>query len=285
MAAPALRTAALSRARAVSLRLTLVTMHPHLGDKAHNAGVMEAAVKRAKGDIVAFPEMALSGYVVRDRVHRLAEPFDGPSFERFSKLAADTGKWILYGFPRVDDNVRGLVYNSAALVDPDGEVQIYDKRQLATFGPFEDGLWFTPGRSPGLFATPWGTLGVSICYDLFFPELTKAMALAGADVLLNISASPNTSRRFFEALFPARAIENAIPVAYTNFVGAQENLMFWGGAQVWGPRGTLKARSSYHKEEALEVEIDHEETRAARPLRPTLRDSRRESAEELLDQF
>jgi 5-aminopentanamidase len=164
-------------------------------------------------------------------------------------------------------------------------VQVYDKRMLATFGPFEDGLYFSPGREPGFMETPWGPLGVSICYDLFFPELMKAQALAGATLLVNISASPSSSRRFFEAVLPARAIENALPVAYTNFAGTQESLVFWGGAQVWGARGTLKGSSAYYEEARLEVVVDLEEARLARALRPTVRDTVRENVQDLMDLF
>lgn len=267
------------------MRLSLVSTHPRLGDKEHNIGLMEQAIRSAKGDVVVFPEMALTGYLVKDRIHRLAEPLEGPSAERVAAFAAESGKWILYGYPRRDDDRIGLVYNSAVLVDPDGGLQGYDKRHPATFGPFEDGRYVTPGRSSGLLTTPWGDIGLSICYDLFFPELCKALTLQGADMLLNISASPTTSRRFFEVLFAARAIENALPFAYTNFAGTQENLMFWGGAQLWGPRGNLIDRSAYHEEAILEVTVDHEETRAARGLRPTLRDTRREVLEELLASY
>lgn len=263
------------------MRLSLVCTHPRLGDKAHNVERMESAVREAEGDLVVFPEMASTGYLIRDRIFRLAEPVDGPTSKRFARVAEETGRWVLYGFPRADEERRGLVYNSAVLVAPDGDLQVYDKRFPATFGPFEDGIHCAPGKHPGLMETPWGRIGVSICYDLFFPELHKSLALMGADVLINISASPNTSRRFFEALLPARAIENAMPMAYTNFAGAQDDLVFWGGAQLWGARGTQKALSPYFEEATLEVEVDHEETRAARPLRPTLRDTRIDAIDDL----
>ena len=267
------------------MRLSLVSFRPRLADPAHNLDQMTDAIAAARGDIVVFPEMALTGYLVKDRIHRLAEPMMGPSAARLAEVAEAHDRWVLYGYPRRDEERQGLVYNAANLIGPDGGVQVYDKRFPATFGPFEDGLYVTPGRDPGLLETPWGTIGLSICYDLFFPELHKALALQGADLLLNISASPTTSRRFFEALLPARAIENTLPMAYTNFCGLQDDLMFWGGAQLWGARGTLKDRAPYHEATTLEVEVDHEETRAARPLRPTLRDTRAEPLDELRDAY
>jgi 5-aminopentanamidase len=265
------------------LPLTLVSTRPRLGDKARNLERIASEVRAARGDLVVFPEMALTGYLVRDAVLRLAETVEGPSVRRLSKLASETGRHILVGLPRRDEERVGLVYNCAALFDPDEGIQLYDKRQLATFGPFEDGLFFSPGTEPGFMETPWGHIGVSICYDLFFPELMRAQALAGAVLLVNVSASPSTSRRFFEVILPARAIENALPVAYTNFAGTQESLVFWGGAQLWGPRGTLKDISPYYEEARLETSVDLEEARAARPLRPTVRDARKALVQDLMD--
>lgn len=265
------------------LRLSLVCTRPRLAHKKHNLERIVKEVQAAQGDLVVFPEMALTGYVIGDRVHALAETVQGESMRRLSNVCAETGKHALVGFPRLDDEVPGLVYNSCALMDPDEGIQFYDKRQLATFGPFEDGLFFTPGRLPGLFETRWGRIGVTICYDLSFPELTRAQAMQGAHLLVNISASPNTSRHYFETILPARALENCLPMAYTNFAGTQDSLVFWGGAQLWSPRGTLKGRSPVYEEARLEVEVDPEETRAARPLRPTVRDMRRDVFMESLE--
>lgn len=254
--------------------LTLVSTHPRLGDTARNREEMLGHVARAKGDVVVFGEMALTGYVLRDRVRNLAETLDGPSVTSFQKAAEKHGKNVVFGFPRADSTRRGLVYDSAAFVTRDGAVHHYDKTFLSTFGPFEDGLWFAAGRDPGFVEVDEARFGLSICYDMFFPELHRAYALAGADVLLNISASPNTSRRFFEPLFPARAIENTCFVAYCNVAGPQEEMVYWGGSQVWGPRGDLKARGAYFEPSVLECDIDLDELAFARPHRPTIRDAR-----------
>ena len=254
--------------------LTLVSTHPRLGDTAGNREEMLGHVAKAKGDVVVFGEMALTGYAIRDAVRRLAEPLSGESVRAFQKAAEKHGKHVVFGFPRLDERRRGVVYDSAAFVTRGGDVHHYDKTFLSTFGPFEDGLWFAPGKEPGLVEVDEGRFGLSICYDLFFPELHRAQALAGADVLLNLSASPNTSRRFFEPLFPARAIENTCFMAYCNVAGPQEEMVYWGGSQVWGPRGDLKARGAYFEPHVLDCEVDLDELAFARPHRPTIRDAR-----------
>ncbi len=124
-----------------------------------------------------------------------------------------------------------------------------------------------------MWPTRHGTIGVHICYDLYFPELQKRQVLEGADVLVNISASPSTSRRFFEALLPARAIENACFSLYSNNVGSQDGLVFWGGCQAYGPRAESLGVLEEYEEGVLRVELDLDALQPAREFRPTLRDT------------
>jgi predicted amidohydrolase len=225
--------------------------------------------------------MALTGYSIRDEVQRLAEPIDGPSVKKLSALSQELGAGIVIGMPELDTEVRGHVYNSAVIMLPDGKVGAYRKCHPANFGPFDEKRYFASGREAPVFSTPWGKVGITICYDLFFPELTKAMALRGADLVVNISASPVTTRKFFEAVAPARAIENTIFQGYTNLVGTEGPFEFWGGAFVVGPRGDQKAKGPYFEEAIVETELDFSDLDVARPLRHTLRDTRSEMIEEL----
>jgi predicted amidohydrolase len=227
--------------------------------------------------------MALTGYLVRDDVQRLAEPIDGPSVRRLSALSQELGCGIVMGMPELDTEVRGHVYNSAVLTLPDGKVGVYRKCHPANFGPFDEKRYFTGGREAPVFPTPWGKIGMTICYDLFFPELTKALALRGAGLVVNISASPVTTRKFFEAVAPARAIENTIFQGYTNLVGTEGPFEFWGGAFVVGPRGDQKAKGPYFEETVVETELDFSDLDVARPLRHTLRDTKPEIVEELMN--
>jgi len=105
--------------------------------------------------------------------------------------------------------------------------------------------------------------------------------LAGADILLNISASPTTSQRFFEAILPVRAIENASFSLYSNVAGPQDGIVFWGGSQAYGPRGTRLARLEPLQEGVAVAEIDLDDLAPAREFRPTLRDARVEDLADL----
>lgn len=264
------------------MRLALATERPVLGNVEANLQTVEDRVAKTDADLVLFGELFLSGYMARDQFVRIAVDVKGPQVGRLRDAAKRHGRGIIVGLPRRDEDRSAVIYDSALFVDKRGKVEWYDKWFLANFGPFEEKLYFSPGHRLKLFQQDGWKFGVQICYDLFFPELSKAYAVLGADLLVNISASPSISRKNFELLFPARAIENGYFLAYCNVAGTQEDLVFWGGSQVWGPRGDQKVLAPYTDPSLVTCDIDRAEIEAARPLRPTLRDTQKEMVEALL---
>ena len=184
--------------------------------------------------------------------------------------------YIIFGMAERSSESAGLFYNSSVLVYPDERVERYRKMQLANFGPFEEHLYFGYGTDLPVFETEFGKLGMLICFDCFFPELSKIYALKGADMLICISASPSTTRIFFEKIIVARAIENTLFFTYTNLVGTELNMVYWGGNTVVGPRGNVKAKGELFKEGDISCELDLRDLIAAREFRPTIRDTRME---------
>ena len=266
------------------MRPTKVALHSassRLGDVTANVATAAKAVLAKDADLVVFPEMYLTGYNIGDDVQRLAFRAEDPRLEPLIAACKKAQAHCIAGGPRTDR--KGVTYNSAFLFRPDGSVEAYDKRILPTYTTFQEGMFFRRGKTDPVWETPIGNIGISICYDLFFPEFQRRQALNGADLLLNISASPTTSQRFFEALFPARAIENASFVAYSNVVGAQDGLVFWGGAQAWTPRAQEMAKVPPLKEGKVVVELDWDDLTPAREFRPTLRDVRPDSIDDLVD--
>ncbi|MEK6976632.1 MAG: carbon-nitrogen hydrolase family protein [Candidatus Thermoplasmatota archaeon] len=260
-------------------RLALHAATPRLGNVAANVAAVAKAAAADKADLVVFPEMFLSGYNIGDDAQRLALTLDDELLDPLRAAAKKSKTHIVAGGPR---KVRaGVTANSAFLIRPDGTTEAYDKRVLANYTTFQEGLFFQPGRTTPVFDLPFGKVGLSICYDLFFPEFQRRQVLNGADLLLNISASPTTSQRFFEALIPARAIENACFVAYTNLVGPQDGIVFWGGAQAWTPRAHRLGRSEPMKPGKVLVDLDWDDLTPAREFRPTLRDVRSEDLGDL----
>jgi predicted amidohydrolase len=262
------------------MRLALGQLAPAPADPRTNVARLAEVVRVARADLAIFPELFVSGYRVGDRIHRLALSANGSdaTSEALRAVARDHATPLLVGAPVISADRRGEVQNTALLFRPDGSLARQVKRYLPNFGPFEEGLAFSPTDTSRPVELAEHRLGVEICYDVFFPEVTRELALAGADLLINLSASPVTSRRLFEKLLPARAVENGLPVAYVNRVGVEDGIVFDGGSGVWDPRGeplpleTVPVPGLHPDEAVYRVEVDLGAVGRWRPFRPVLRD-------------
>jgi predicted amidohydrolase len=262
------------------MRVLLGEIAPRPGEVAENLARIERALEGTRAELAIFPELFLSGYRVGDRVHALAlRPGTGAAVE-LERIARERHLALVVGAPLLDPGRPGEVLNAALLATPGGGLSVQVKRYLPTYGPFEEGQFYSPtDRSTPL---PLGAhrVGLAICYDTFFPEVFRELALGGAELLVVLSASPVTSGRLFAKLLPARAVENALPVLYANRVGAEGGIVFGGGSGGWDVRGEplpLEARpfpGGAAEERILEGEVDLEEPRRWRPFRPVLRDLR-----------
>lgn len=260
------------------MRLLLAQLAPRPGDVGGNVERIRSAVAAAPSDLAIFPELFLSGYRVGDRVHQLAlREGDAPT-AALRAIARESRATIVVGTPLVSTERQGEVQNAAIAVRPDGEVHTQVKRYLPTFGPFEEGAHYTPTDESRPVPVAARSVGLEICYDAFFPEVSRALALAGAELLVVISASPVTSGPLFARLLPARAIENGFPVVYVNRVGVEDGIVFGGGSGAWDARGEampatlVGAPGLTAEEQLLQVEIDPLEAARWRPFRPVLRD-------------
>ena len=257
------------------MKAALAQLDATVGDKMKNLKKLEKAVSAAKADLFLAGELYLTGYMARDAFAQLAEPIDGPAVKTVQFLAREHSTHIVFGMPEREESTKRL-FNTSVLVAPDGKVASYRKVYPANFGPFEEGLYFARGDGLTLVETKLGRIGLLICYDTFFPELAKSYALQGADLLAIISASPATSKPFFDRILPARAIENALPVLYANLVGTELNIVFQGGTQAIGPRGEDLGKAEDFVESVVIADVDLRDLTTARTFRPTLRDTRKE---------
>ncbi len=250
------------------MRILLAQMKPSFSVE-ENVERLKKIVEENQVDMYVFPELYLTGYLIRERMSERAISIRDPVMEDIAKLSK--GKIIIFGFPESER----FLYNSAAVMI-NGRIEVARKIYLPNFGPFEEKLYFKEGERPFIIDTEFGKIGVQICYDAFFPEVAKLQALAGADVIVNISASPITSRAMFERIIPARAIENTVFMVYVNWAGLQRTMEFWGGSMVYSPRGDLLYKAPYFEENVGVVDIYPDDIFVARELRPTLRDTRRD---------
>lgn len=250
------------------MQLVLHQLSPILCDKEKNLQIMEKSIRKNKGDLHVFPELFLTGYRCRDEFFRLAEQINGSSVKKIKKIAKENNCNIIFGFPELDK----AIYNSAILVKENGEVEVYRKNFLANFGPFEEKLYFKNGKELKAFDTNFCKIGIIVCYDIFFPEICRVYSIQGSKILICISASPLTSKEYFEKVIFARAIENTNFFVYCNLVGLEENLPFFGGSAIVSPTGNLKVKARYFKEEVLKCKIDLDEVEVAKSLRTILKD-------------
>lgn len=259
------------------MRVALAELAPAVGDVDANVRRAAEIVGSAAAELTVFPELFLSGYRVGDRFHRLALR---PSDARLEPLRAAlkvSGGSAVVGAPVLGVR-RGEVANAVVLLRPDGSEFVQTKRYLPTYGPFEEGSVFTPTESSEPTALGEEQLGLSICYDAFFPEVYRELALDGATLFVCVSAAPVTSRRLFEKVLPARAVENAAPLVYVNRVGVEDGIVFGGGSRAFDARGESLAERPVSvaalgpDERLLTVEVDPSESVRWRPFRPVLRD-------------
>lgn len=226
--------------------------------------------------------MFLTGYGLGRDVFKHSLDREGPVIGALSSLSRDSGKVIIAGFPEKSPSIRGQVHNTAGIFLPEGRVEYYRKLHLVDFDPFEEWAYFTPGKAPLMFEFKGLRFGVLICYDIFFPELCKYYALNGADALVCISASPNTTRPFFESIMTARAIENTCYFIYSNMVGPDGRMVFWGGGTVLDPRGAVMAKGKYFEDDDITSSLSRETLIESRHHRPTIRDTGPEIYERII---
>lgn len=272
-------------------KLALAQISSKREEKAENIRKIERAVVRARkqsADLIIFPELSLTGYTVKDQIYELAETIPGPSSNIMENIARKAGMHIVFGMPELSEKTCATIYNSAVLMGPNGFIGKYRKMYLPNHSVFEEKRYFRPGCRTTVFNTELGRIGLIICYDLFFPEVSRLTRLDGAQLIVCISASPAVRRDFFEILTAARAIENTAFLAYVNLVGIEDGLQFWGGSRLIGPQGKTLAKAKYDEEDLVIGEVDYSDIRAIEAFVPTLKDLRpelfdklKESAEKL----
>ena len=247
-----------------------------LGNVAENLNVMEKAIVNAQKensiDLIAFPELFITGYNLKDSYNDVSEviPGNGQAQEGIKEIAKKHDITILTG---IVERANKSLFNSAIMIGPDGYIGHCRKQYLPNFGPFEEKTYFGEGNEAKIFNTIFGNIGVQICYDLFFPEVSMKLAQQGADVIINLAASPTTSRPLFHRVLPARAIETTCYYAFVNNVGTQGNLVFAGESCILDPRGKVMDEIEKFEEGIIICKIPLENVQKYRDARPVLRDS------------
>jgi Predicted amidohydrolase len=248
-------------------------------------GVREAAAKGA--NIVCLQELFRSLYFCIKEEYKafaLAESIPGDSTKQFQSLAKELGIVIIA--PLFEKRAEGVYHNSAAIIDADGGyLGKYRKMHIPDDPSFYEKFYFTPGDLGfKSWKTKFGTIGVLICWDQWYPEAARLTALSGAEILFYPTAigwAEDEETKAREDQFQAwqmiqrsHAVANGIPVVAVNRVGKEGNLKFWGASFVANTFGELLFQSSHDKEEVNVVEVDLNRSNITRTHWPFLRDRR-----------
>ena len=269
------------------INVALAQMSCKIGDKKHNINKMKQKVEEAKkrdANIIIFPELSLTGYSTRDLAYELAEPIPGPSVKLLEEITKKRNIHMIFGMLERSEKARAVLYNTAVLLGPKGFIGKYRKMHLPTHSVFEEKRYFRLGYQAPVFETEIGKLGLTICYDVFFPEISRLLRLKGAQLIICISASPARRRKFFEVLTTARAIENTVFLAYVNLVGVENGLQFWGGSRLIAPNGNIITQAKYDEEDLTTGNVDYADLERIETFVPTLRDLRPELFNSLKEQ-
>lgn len=278
------------------LRVAMAQINPTVGDIVGNTALIKSWIKdarRAKADIVAFPELAITGYPPEDLLFK--PRFIEDTHRALKAVAAEAhGVVVVVGYvAREAAGTTGSTVSEASAFSPAGRHDLYNaaavlyerrlianycKRLLPNYGVFDESRYFHPGTRLPLLVLNGTTIGVNICEDIWFPEgPTRAQAAAGAEVIVNINASPFHvgKSRLREQVLATRARENRVMVTYTNTVGGQDELVFDGCSMIVDQTGEVVARGKSFDQDLLIADLDvaavgrsRQGDRRTRPLPP-----------------
>ena len=255
-----------------TLRLAMAQVNPTVGDLEGNARKVLECLKEARAldvDLIAFPELVLTGYPPEDLLYK--PQFIQDNLRVMKEVAAQTqGLTAVYGFA----DAQGDIYNAAAIASDGQVVGVYHKMFLPTYGVFDEDRYFKPGRTCPVFTIKGIGVGVNICEDIWYAlGPTAVQRDAGAELIVNINGSPYYAGKqlFRERMLATRASDNGLYVSYTNMVGGQDELVFDGGSVVFAPSGERIAQGSQFAEELVVVDINADAVLRDRLHGPRLR--------------
>ncbi|MDP1946587.1 MAG: NAD+ synthase [Nitrospirota bacterium] len=259
-----------------TFRIAMVQMNPTVGDLDGNVrritGWLREA-RKAKADLVAFPELAITGYPPEDLL--LKPRFIADNRRALQEIVRHCrGLAAVVGYVSQSDGLdpkpaRSSVvpagahelYNAAAVIADQTLVTTYCKWYLPNYGVFDESRYFYPGRRLPLIRLRGTVVGVNICEDVWLPEgPTRFQAAAGAEVIVNINASPFHlgKSRIREQMLATRARENGVVLTYTNIVGGQDELVFDGNSVILDHRGEVIARGKAFEEDLIVADLNME---------------------------
>lgn len=257
----------------------LAQIKPKLGCVADNLAIIEGEIVKARdacADLIVFPELALSGYFLKDLVPEAARRIDSPEILRLIELSR--GISIAIGFVEETDDYH--FYNSALYLE-DGTIRhLHRKVYLPTYGLFDEQRYLARGESFRGFDTKFGRFGMLICEDMWHLSASYILAMDGATTLICLSSSPSRgiegdslgSASAWQRLTSTTALFLNCRVLYCNRVGFEDGINFWGGSEYIAPSGDSIVRGKLFEEDFVTARVDEGALRRERIFSPMIRD-------------
>jgi len=279
----------------VEYRIGLAQYAPHLGEVDDNVELARGWLQRAAAEgaqLVAFPELALSGYLLQDLVPDVAMRADDPRLAALSAAVPDV--LLAIGFVEETDDHRFC--NSAALLRRGELLGVHRKVYLPTYGLFDEGRFTRSGDRIRAMEVgePLRRIGLSVCEDFWHPSLPLLQAQDGASLLVNIAAGParapgsaagTRAVAGWHKMQDTYALLGTVAVAFCNRVGNEEGLTFWGGSRILAPDGSVVAEGPLYEEALVVGALETDDLRMQRYQLPLLADERLDLVRRELDRI
>lgn len=257
----------------------LSQIKPKLGSVADNLMLIEDQIRKAREigtDLIIFPELALTGYFLKDLVPEVALRLDSPEIQRLVELSCDIS--IVIGFVEETDDY--LFYNSALYLEDGTICHLHRKVYLPTYGLFDEQRYLARGESFRAFDTKFGSFGLLICEDMWHLSASYILAMDGATTLICLSSSPARgiegdtlgSASAWQKLTSTTAMFLNCRVLYCNRVGFEDGVNFWGGSEYIAPSGESVVRGELFAEDFVTALVDEGALRRERIFSPMVRD-------------
>ena len=242
------------------LRIVMGQLNLLVGDMAGNVEQVIASARTAKdelaADVIVFPELTLTGYPPEDLLLRPGLYIEvGRALARLEDAAIDLT--IVVGYPLIENGVR---FNAAAIIRSGELIAVYRKHCLPNYAVFDEKRYFTAGAEPCLVEVKGLSMAITICEDVWEPGPIQQAVAHGAQLILNLNASPFHINKWREreSLLRERASANNVPVLYVNQVGGQDELVFDGSSFVVDREGELTHRAPSYEPRLIVVDVDEQ---------------------------
>lgn len=259
--------------------VVLAQIKPKLGCVSDNLAAIEGEIGKAReagADLIVFPELALSGYFLKDLVPDVALRIDSPEIQRLITLSRDIA--IAIGF--VEETADYHFFNSALYLEDGAISHLHRKVYLPTYGLFDEQRYLAHGESFRAFDTKFGRFGMLICEDMWHLSASYILAMDGATTLICLSSSPARgidgdslgSASAWQKLTSTTAMFLNCRILYSNRVGFEDGVNFWGGSEYISPSGEAVVRGKLLEEDFVTARVDEGALRRERIFSPMMRD-------------